>query len=71
MVCGAVAIEIYKYMLQVDFESYRNFFSTLALPMFNFSEPNPPLVQRDKDYDVVLMGPVKTIPKNFNTWDKI
>ena len=71
MVCGSVAIEIYKYVLQVDFESYRNFFSTLALPMFNFSEPNPPLVQKDKDYDVILMGPVKTIPKNWNTWSKI
>lgn len=39
--------------------------------MFNFSEPNPPLVQKDKDYDIVLMGPVKTIPKNWNTWSKI
>jgi len=43
----------------------------LALPLFLFSEPLPPIESKDKDYDEVLMGPVKAIPPNFTTWDKI
>lgn len=71
MVCGTVGIEIYKYLLNVNIEQRRNFFSNLAIPIFSFSEPIPPVVQKDKDYDVILMGPVVTIPKNWNTWSKI
>lgn len=47
------------------------FYGSLAINAFNFSTPMPPLVTRDKEYDVVLMGPLKTIPKNFNTWSRI
>jgi ubiquitin-activating enzyme E1 len=47
------------------------FFCNLAVCAFNFSEPMPPMVTRDKDYDVILMGPLKTIPQNFNTWTRI
>lgn len=71
MVCGTIGIEIYKYLLEVNIEQRRNFFSNLAIPIFSFSEPIPPVVQKDKDYDVILMGPVVTIPKNWNTWSKI
>lgn len=31
----------------------------------------PALVQKDKDYDVIVMGPIKTIPKEWNTWTRI
>lgn len=47
------------------------FFANLAISVFNFSEPMPPLITKDKEYDIILMGPLKTIPKNFNTWSKI
>lgn len=43
----------------------------LALPLWLFSEPLPPIQAQDKDYDEVLMGPVKAIPPKFTTWDKI
>lgn len=46
-------------------------FCSLAINVFSFSEPMPPLVTKDKDYDVILMGPLKTLPKNFNTWSRI
>lgn len=70
LVVGAVGIEIYKFFLQVPFSSTRNFFSTLALPLLVFSEPIPPLVQKDKEFDPILLGPIVTIPKNWNTWSR-
>ena len=70
LVVGAVGIEIYKFFLQVPFSATRNFFSTLALPLLVFSEPTPPLVQKDKDFDPILLGPIVTIPKNWNTWSR-
>lgn len=62
---------MYKYFLQIPFEQYRNFFANLAINAFSFSEPVGPFVQRDKEYDVVVMGPIKTIPTNWNTWSRI
>ena len=62
MVVGSIGIEIFKQILDVKFDQRWNFFSTLAIPIFSFSEPFPPKVEKDKDYDVILMGPVKTIP---------
>ncbi len=47
------------------------FFSSLAVNAYNFSEPMPPKVTRDKEYDPTLLGPLKTMPSNFNTWSKI
>lgn len=29
------------------------------------------MVQKDKEYDIILMGPLKTIPKNWDTWSRI
>lgn len=68
LICGQVFTEVLKYYLRVPFEQYRMFFCSLSVNDFHFSEPMPPMVTRDKEYDVILMGPLKTIPKNFNTW---
>ena len=70
MVSAAIGIEIYKYFLQIPFESSRNFFSNLAIPIFMFSEPSPPVVHNDKVYDQILLGPVKAIPAKHNTWSR-
>jgi ubiquitin-activating enzyme E1 len=70
MVAAANAIEIYKRLLEVPFESTRNFFSNLAIPIFMFSEPLPPMVHRDKEYDEILLGPVKALPPKHNTWSR-
>ena len=40
----------------------RNVFVNLALPLFLFSEPLPPTKAVDKEYDEILLGPVKAIP---------
>lgn len=49
----------------------RNVFVNLALPLFLFSEPLPPNKAVDKDYDPILLGPVKAIPTGFTVWDKL
>jgi len=49
----------------------RNSFMNLALPLWLFSEPLPPIQAQDKEYDEVLMGPVRAVPPKFTTWDKL
>lgn len=49
----------------------KNSFMNLALPVWLFSDPLPPIKAVDKDYDPILMGPVKAVPPGFTTWDKI
>jgi len=43
----------------------------LALPLWLFSEPMPPITQKDKDYDPIVLGPVKAIPPGFTNWDRL
>lgn len=71
MVVGAVGIELIKYVLGKKLEDLKNSFMNLALPVWLFSEPLPPNKAVDKDYDPILMGPVKAIPSGFTTWDRI
>jgi len=49
----------------------RNSFFNLALPLFLLSEVAPPLFVEDKDYDPIMMGPVKAVPGKFSCWDHI
>ncbi|EAS04669.2 ubiquitin-activating enzyme E1 (macronuclear) [Tetrahymena thermophila SB210] len=71
MVVGAVGLEIIKYILKKPITQIKNSFMNLALPMWLFSEPLPPMKHKDKDYDEILLGPVKAIPPGFTNWDKI
>lgn len=71
MIVGAVGIEMFKFYLKVPFEQSRNFFGNLAINVLMWSEAIPPKVHKDKEHDVVLMGPVVAIPKGWNTWSRI
>ena len=71
MVVGTVGIEMYKFYLKSEFEQSRNFFSNLAINIFMFSEPIPPKVHKDKEYDPILLGPVKALPVDWNTWSRL
>jgi ubiquitin-activating enzyme E1 len=72
MITGAVTTEIYKVVQgYTALEDFRNGFINLALPLFLFSEPMPVIKIGDKDYDEVLMAPVKAHPKEFTVFDKI
>jgi ubiquitin-activating enzyme E1 len=71
MIVGAVGFEIYKFLGKKSVGAYRNAFCNLAIPMWVFSEPLPPIKNTDKDYDPIMMGPVKAIPPGWTNWDKI
>jgi len=71
MIVGAVGFEIFKYVAGKKVEAFRNAFCNLAIPLWLFSEPLPPIRMKDKDYDVIAMGPIKAIPNGFTSWDKI
>jgi len=71
MVIGAVGLEIIKLIQQRDLSFYRNTFMNLALPLWLFSDPLPPTEAKDKDYDEILMGPVKAIPPKWTTWHRL
>ena len=47
----------------------KNSFMNLALPLWLFSEPLPPLQNKDKEYDPIMMGASFAIPKsNFQNY---
>ena len=71
MIVGSTGCEIIKYVLNQDFDAFRNSFMNIALPIWLFSEPELPKQAKDKDYDPILLGPVKAIPSNWTCWDKI
>mmetsp|Transcript_12121 Transcript_12121/g.10441 ORF Transcript_12121/g.10441 Transcript_12121/m.10441 type:complete len:89 (+) Transcript_12121:2627-2893(+) len=71
MIVGAVGFEMYKFFNNMKVDAYRNAFCNLAIPMWVFSEPLPPIKNKDKDYDPILLGPVKAIPSGWTNWDKI
>ena len=71
MVVGAMGVELFKFYLGCPTLNLRNFFSNLGISMLNFSEPMPPVVAQDKEYDEILLGPVKAMPPKWNTWSRI
>lgn len=71
MVCGAISIEMLKYVQGKPIEDFKNTFMNLAVNVFVFPDPLPPTKTEDKDFDPVMLGPVKAIPKGFTNWDKI
>lgn len=48
MVVGAVGIEIIKYFLKKKIEAYKNVTINLALPLWVFNDPLPPIEITDK-----------------------
>lgn len=71
MIVGAVGFEMYKFVGQKKIEVYRNAFCNLAIPMWIMSETLPPIKNTDKEYDPIMMGPVKAVPSGWTSWDKI
>lgn len=78
MVVGAVGVEIIKNILKLNHSLHKNSFMNLALPLWLFSDPEPPVQHRDKLLDEELGAPVKAIPPStsisnvdFTSWDKI
>jgi len=71
MVTGAVCLEIYKLLQTDDVEKFKNGFINLALPLWVFSEPLPPVQKKSVEYDPICAGPVRAKPEGFTSWDKV
>lgn len=62
MVCGVISLEMLKYVQGKPIDDFKNTFMNLAVNVYVFPDPLPPTKTEDKDYDPVMMGPVKAIP---------
>ncbi len=62
LIVGLNGMEIIKEINGIGADQRRNTFVNLALPLWIFSEPLPPLFVEDKEYDVMVLGPVKAVP---------
>ena len=72
MITGTVTTEIYKFVQGKNkISDFKNSFINLALPMFVFSEPDEPKKNSSKDYDPIMLGPIKAIPENWTIWDTL
>jgi len=75
MVTGLVGAELLKLVAggaaDRKVEEFKNAFVNLALPLWVMSEPLPPLKTKSKEYDPIIMGPVRAKPEGFTTWDKV
>jgi ubiquitin-activating enzyme E1 len=71
LIVGMCGMELIKSIVHPDkVEITRNAYVNLATPLWLFSEPMPPMYQTDKEYDPIMMGPVKVVPGKFSCWDK-
>ncbi|EGR27187.1 ubiquitin-activating enzyme e1, putative [Ichthyophthirius multifiliis] len=68
-------IQIIKYLKnqiqQKNVYQQKNSFINLAIPLYLFADTLAPIAQKDKEYDEIVLGPVKAIPPGFTNWDKI
>jgi ubiquitin-activating enzyme E1 len=72
MVFGAVGIEIIKFLLNKPASVYKNVTINLALPLWVFNDPLEPIVNTDKEFDLIMCGPIRVIPgSNFNNLYRI
>lgn len=73
MTTGLVSAELLKLVTLKSrkVEHFKNAFVNLALPLWLLSEPLPPLQTKSKEYDPIIMGPVRAKPEGFTTWDKV
>lgn len=73
MITGVVTAEIFKVVQGFTaVEDLKNSFINLGISAYQFSEPMPVTKITSKDYDPIVMGPVKTIPEEgYTIFDKV
>jgi len=72
MITGAVTTEIYKFVQGFEkLEQFKNGFINLAVNIFAFTEPDEVKRNKSKDYDPIMMGPIKAIPEGYTIYDKV
>ena len=80
MITGLMAMELLKMVTHTlipdnkdwsaSIDLYKNGFVNLALPLWVFSEPQPPPKNSSKDFDPIVGGPVKAVPEGWTNWMK-
>jgi ubiquitin-activating enzyme E1 len=70
-ITGLVALQIYTVLQTNEIQYMKNAFMNLAVSLFVLTEPGEKILQTDKDYDPLMLGPVKAVPPKWTVWDKI
>ena len=70
-ITGIVSLQLYTLYQTNKIDFLRDCYLNLAINSIFMSEPKPAIQMKDKDYDPILLGPVKAIPPNWTVWDKI
>lgn len=70
-ITGVVSLQLYTLLQTDKMEFYRNCFLNLGINLIIMTEPEAVIHIEDKEYDEMLLGPVKAIPPKFTVWDKI
>lgn len=70
-ITGIVSLQLYTLLQTHEMTYMRNCFLNLAVSLFVLTEPAEKIVMKDKEYDEMLLGPVKAVPPNWTVWDHI
>ena len=70
-ITGIVSLQMYTLYQTTKIDYLRNCFLNLAINSILMSEPEVVIQMKDKEYDALLLGPVKAIPPKWTVWDKI
>lgn len=70
-ITGIVSLQLYTLLQTQEMTYMRNCFLNLAVSLFVLTEPAEKIVMKDKEYDEMLLGPVKAIPPDWTVWDHI
>ena len=70
-ITGIVSLQLYTLFQTQKIDYMRNCFLNLAISLFVMTEPAEVIRMQDKEYDELLLGPVKAIPPKWTVWDKI
>lgn len=72
MITGSVSNEIFKYAQGFnEIGKFKNAFVNLALPLFLFSEPDDVKLNKSKEFDPIVCGPIKMLPEGYTNYDKV
>ena len=70
-ITGVVSLQLYTLLQTNEIKYMKNCFLNLAVCLFVMTEPAEKIEVQDKEYDELLLGPVKAIPPKWTVWDKI
>ena len=70
-ITGIVALQLYTLLQTNDISFMRGAFINLAVSLFVLTEPAEKIEHKDKEYDALMLGPIKAVPPKWTVWDKI